>query len=243
MARLMGLDDIPAVPAPETVTAAEKRRKLLGALEKCDEDLKALRRIIEAVREGDRRMSPPRSPPSAVRGGQSAAGSGERRRKGREVKEESGGEQPSPVSVLEAFPASPPSSGAGESPKHRYGRSSKHQEPLQHRQRRKNPAVPDKNPSSHFLTRSTAVSKPLPYHETVRLNAPRRTRSSMVDTVEEVCRDVAWGHNKEIVKLGLRIQDDIYKDLIDEIVSDLGVDNLYCSSSLPFVSCKKRLFS
>ncbi|KAF8683940.1 hypothetical protein HU200_044888 [Digitaria exilis] len=44
----------PAAPAtPET--AAEKRRKLLGALEKCDEDLKTLRRIIAAVRAAEMR--------------------------------------------------------------------------------------------------------------------------------------------------------------------------------------------
>uniref|UniRef100_A0A803LZS8 Plus3 domain-containing protein n=1 Tax=Chenopodium quinoa TaxID=63459 RepID=A0A803LZS8_CHEQI len=51
VARLMGLEDFPArYPAPATVVSpsAEKRRKLLGALEKCDEDLQALKKIIEA---------------------------------------------------------------------------------------------------------------------------------------------------------------------------------------------------
>lgn len=42
------------MPPPES--AIEKRRRLLGALEKCDEDLKALRRIIEAVRLAEMRM-------------------------------------------------------------------------------------------------------------------------------------------------------------------------------------------
>ncbi|XP_002467949.2 nascent polypeptide-associated complex subunit alpha, muscle-specific form [Sorghum bicolor] len=45
----------PAPAAPET--AAEKRRKLLGALEKCDEDLKTLRRIIAAVRAAEMRAA------------------------------------------------------------------------------------------------------------------------------------------------------------------------------------------
>uniref|UniRef100_J3LN92 DUF3741 domain-containing protein n=1 Tax=Oryza brachyantha TaxID=4533 RepID=J3LN92_ORYBR len=40
-------------PPPPPETAAEKRRKLLGALEKCDEDLKTLRRIIAAVRAAE----------------------------------------------------------------------------------------------------------------------------------------------------------------------------------------------
>lgn len=48
MARLMGLDDIP-VCSP-TLSTAEKRRKLLGALERCDEDVKVLKQIIDAVR-------------------------------------------------------------------------------------------------------------------------------------------------------------------------------------------------
>ena len=45
----------PAPAAPES--AAEKRRKLLGALEKCDEDLKTLRRIIAAVRAAEMRAA------------------------------------------------------------------------------------------------------------------------------------------------------------------------------------------
>lgn len=55
IARLMGLE---AVPVEET--SSEKRRKLLGALEKCDNDLKALKEIIMAFR------SPESHPPSAV---------------------------------------------------------------------------------------------------------------------------------------------------------------------------------
>ncbi|CAO2831518.1 unnamed protein product [Amaranthus hypochondriacus] len=54
--RLMGPDDFPARssatnPARVASPAAEKRRKLLGALKKCDEDLKTLKKIIEAVRK------------------------------------------------------------------------------------------------------------------------------------------------------------------------------------------------
>ncbi|KAG2541208.1 serine/arginine repetitive matrix protein 1-like [Panicum virgatum] len=75
VARLMGLEESappspaaaaaprPVVPArpppppPPPETAAEKRRKLLGALEKCDEDLKTLRRIIAAVRAAEMRAA------------------------------------------------------------------------------------------------------------------------------------------------------------------------------------------
>lgn len=71
VARLMGLEESappsPAAttprplqtrpPPPPPETAAEKRRKLLGALEKCDEDLKTLRRIIAAVRAAEMRAA------------------------------------------------------------------------------------------------------------------------------------------------------------------------------------------
>uniref|UniRef100_A0A0D3FHT9 DUF3741 domain-containing protein n=1 Tax=Oryza barthii TaxID=65489 RepID=A0A0D3FHT9_9ORYZ len=46
-----------STPSPPPETAAEKRRKLLGALEKCDEDLKTLRRIIAAVRAAEMRAA------------------------------------------------------------------------------------------------------------------------------------------------------------------------------------------
>ncbi|XP_022925073.1 uncharacterized protein LOC111432429 [Cucurbita moschata] len=44
----MGLEAVPAMPVEEP--SNEKRRKLLGALEKCDNDLKALKDIIMAFR-------------------------------------------------------------------------------------------------------------------------------------------------------------------------------------------------
>lgn len=77
VARLMGLDDIP-VSSP-TLSTAEKRRKLLGALERCDEDVKILKQIIDAVRTSqlldivsEKKVSPaqtlltPVSVPSAI---------------------------------------------------------------------------------------------------------------------------------------------------------------------------------
>ncbi|KAM0875234.1 hypothetical protein ACQ4PT_036924 [Festuca glaucescens] len=73
VARLMGLEES-APPSPATTPrprplptrpppppppkmAAEKRRKLLGALEKCDDDLQTLRRIIAAVRAAEMRSA------------------------------------------------------------------------------------------------------------------------------------------------------------------------------------------
>lgn len=89
VARLMGLDDFPVsspVPARAVLPGSEKRRKLLGALEKCDEDLQALKKIIEAVRATQ-------TPPRVVEM--------RRREEVGEVESEVGSDEPSPVSVLD----------------------------------------------------------------------------------------------------------------------------------------------
>lgn len=61
--RLMGLGDMnTAVKRPaleETGTISEKRRQLIRALEKCNDDLEGLRRIIQAVQTNDARLQPP----------------------------------------------------------------------------------------------------------------------------------------------------------------------------------------
>ncbi|KAL5218398.1 hypothetical protein ABZP36_019082 [Zizania latifolia] len=125
VARLMGLEDSappspalqatrplptrPPPPPPPPDTAAEKRRKLLGALEKCDEDLKTLRRIIAAVRAAEMRASTASDVPVPER----AAGKGDDKwKEGRAVnpspsptpqKPRSEEQYPSPDSVLDAI--------------------------------------------------------------------------------------------------------------------------------------------
>lgn len=100
----MGLEDGPmATPAkPESVT--EKRERLLSALQKCDEDLKALKKIIEAVRSADQQRTP-----SSARSRSSASCFGDKSRTVSEVtcSELKGEQQPSPVSVLDEFTRSP----------------------------------------------------------------------------------------------------------------------------------------
>ena len=86
VARLMGLSDIPPMTTAE-LALAEKRRRLLGALEKCDEDLKALKKIIDVIKSS------------------SVASAGDDDDEGRSEK---GNDlplwqQPSPVSVLDEF--------------------------------------------------------------------------------------------------------------------------------------------
>lgn len=53
VARLMGMEDAPV----ESAVAEKRRKQLLGALEKCDEDLKALKKIIDTVRSAERLRS------------------------------------------------------------------------------------------------------------------------------------------------------------------------------------------
>lgn len=122
----MGLNVIPAAPAlPEST--AEKRQKLLGALEKCDEDLKALKKIIDAVRSSENLRSSP-----AVKGldGEDkvrttygreewSSGESELSKKGKSCSEFNS-EQPSPVSVLHEFTRPLPSPCPK---KHLYGSS------------------------------------------------------------------------------------------------------------------------
>ena len=87
VARLMGLSDIPPLTTSE-LAVAEKRRRLLGALEKCDEDLKALKKIIDVVK-------------SSVAGTGNDADDEGRPEKGHDLPLLP--QQPSPVSVLDEF--------------------------------------------------------------------------------------------------------------------------------------------
>ncbi|XP_073034978.1 uncharacterized protein [Primulina eburnea] len=61
VARLMGLEDMnTSVKRPaleETGTISEKRHQLIRALEKCNNDLEGLRRIIQAVQTNDVRLA------------------------------------------------------------------------------------------------------------------------------------------------------------------------------------------
>lgn len=56
----MGLEDIGAKTLGfQEDPLTEKRQRLLQALEKCNEDLEALKRIIKAVQTADVRLPPP----------------------------------------------------------------------------------------------------------------------------------------------------------------------------------------
>ncbi|KAL5739360.1 hypothetical protein ACOSP7_028262 [Xanthoceras sorbifolium] len=61
--------------------------------------------------------------------------------------------------------------------------------------------------------------------------------NAMIDSVNEVSRDISWGEKREIGRIGLALQDFICRDLIEEFVRDYSC----CMYSLPFDACKRRL--
>lgn len=121
VAKLMGLEAAPVPASPESVS--EKRQKLLGALQRCDEDLKALKKIIDAVRSAD-----PLPAPSPAAVSRSAGGLGEKMKTVSEVKcsvvVSNEQQQPSPVSVLDEFMTRSPLSPSCHSGRHSFGKPS-----------------------------------------------------------------------------------------------------------------------
>ncbi|XP_027920131.1 uncharacterized protein LOC114178427 [Vigna unguiculata] len=232
VARLMGLE---AAPAP-TDSVVEKRQKLLGALQRCDEDLKALKKIIEAVRLAD----PPRKSPSPA---VASVCLDDKLRTVSEVKcsvvnGEQQQQQPSPVSVLDEFTRSPlsPSCPSG---RHSFARIQQQQ---QKQQLLKKPgeeemskavwSVNKKNEDIYERMTCESVNKKVNEEE----HWVMWSSKGMIKSVDEVCRDVDWGEKRELGRIGLALQDYICKDLIEEIVRDLG-----CFYTLPFEACKRRL--
>lgn len=71
-------------------------------------------------------------------------------------------------------------------------------------------------------------------------NARRMRGKAMVDCVNEVCKDMAWGESREIGRVGLALQNHILKDLIQEFLTDLVVTTS-TTISLPFDACRRRL--
>ncbi|KAK7336359.1 hypothetical protein VNO77_16897 [Canavalia gladiata] len=218
VARLMGLEASPT--APESV--AEKRQKLLGALQRCDEDLKTLKKIIEAVRLAD----PPPPLPAAVPGGFEDKIKTVSERKCSVINGEQ--QQPSPVSVLDDEFTRSPLSPSCPSGRHSLARMQQ-----QKQQSLKKPGEEEIN-STYIYERMTSELTNKKVNE--EDHSVMWSSKAMMKSVEEVCRDVAWGEKREVGRIGLALQDYICRDLIEEIVRELG-----CLYTLPFEACKRRL--
>ncbi|KAB2631037.1 hypothetical protein D8674_008556 [Pyrus ussuriensis x Pyrus communis] len=232
VARLMGLEQAPQImsmmPMQESMSI-NKRQQLLGALEKCDEDLKALKKIIDSVRAADTLRSP-----TMVKRMEAAVDDNKKRFYGANFKcVELTSEQPSPVSVLDEFAHSPFSNHHHYRKQVlNYGRAAA-QPQLRKRPGEEdflNPIMIDKITTESVLYKSHNVEAP---------STPLWNSKAMVESVAEVCRDIAWGEKREIGRIGLALQDHICKDLIEEMVKDMG--SYTCVYSLPFEVCKRRL--
>lgn len=69
-------------------------------------------------------------------------------------------------------------------------------------------------------------------------SSPIWSSKALKDSIDEVCRDIAWGEKREIGRIGVTLQEYICKDLIEEIVTEMGCCGMY---ALPFEACKRRL--
>ncbi|KAF9679469.1 hypothetical protein SADUNF_Sadunf06G0018200 [Salix dunnii] len=213
VARLMGLSDIPPMTTAE-MALAEKRRRLLGALEKCDEDLKALKKIIDAIKSSS----------VASAGDDDDEGISE---KGNDLPLL---QQPSPVSVLDEFTRSALSGFSK--------RYTINERGVPHQQEKKQEGEDDIT-SVSFFDRIMTVDQDMIHGSVV--TSPLWSSKAMVESVNQVCKDAAWGERREVGRIGLALQDYIFRDLIEEIVKDMGFDCIYQLGPLPFESCKKRL--
>ncbi|KAI9093620.1 hypothetical protein K1719_027069 [Acacia pycnantha] len=226
VARLMGLEDGPKVASaaekPESVE--ERRERLLNALQKCDDDLKALKKIIEAVRSADS--------PEAISKNVSCLGDKIRTVTEVTCLEFKGEQQPSPVSVLDEFTRSPVRfRNYSQLHSHSIGRVQ-----LQKKPGEENTCFYERMKTSELVHKKVKVK--VKEEEEEEESVTLWSKKVMKESVEEVCRDIAWGEKREIGRIGLALHDHICRDLIDEIVRDLG---FCCFHSLPFQACKRRL--
>eukprot|EP00257_Ricinus_communis_P026525 XP_025013939.1 uncharacterized protein LOC8275203 isoform X2 [Ricinus communis] len=208
VARLMGLSEIP-IAAESAV--AEKRRRLLGALEKCDEDLKALKKMIEVVK-------------SAGDNGTDNDNDNDNENKIEvyytSATEKRGELEASPVAVT-VFDEFTRSAFCGYSKP--FTTTPNGRPPVL--QRKKKPGEEDTiNISVLDRIKSETVSAERNYEH---LALPLWTSKAMIESVNEVCRDIAWGERREIGRIGLTLQDHICRDLIEEIVKEMGCYCIY----------------
>ncbi|KAJ8759797.1 hypothetical protein K2173_009898 [Erythroxylum novogranatense] len=225
VARLMGLEDISnsaTAAAKVETTVAEKRHILLGALQKCDEDLKALKKMIEVAK-------------SSVSDQKGSNGDDNQL-------------QPSPVSVLDDyFSSSTIDSGylgtCNTITGHNERKKKKKKKPVEEGMN-----LIITNPS--FRERiTTPEMEMIQENEEMMIMKKMTSSKAMLESVEEVCRDISWGERREIGRIGLGLQDHICRDLIEEVVRDMSPSSASASSSsssqeqllIPFQSCKRSL--
>ncbi|KAK9122544.1 hypothetical protein Sjap_012146 [Stephania japonica] len=266
VAKLMGLSDATtAAPATEEQcsqsppgSAAEKRRKLLEALEKCDEDLKSLKKIIEAVRSYDHRL---RSSPAPEKVSSEAISPKLIAKQSQEVQEQNkltcspsdemdgpdsiSNDRPSPVSVLDEIEISSSPSSSQEENKRKKQREETTNLSFFHRMVTLeslprfscSPLREDQYLGSMKSTTITTVTK------TNNINASStcwNSSKAKIESVMEVCEEAVWEERWEVGRIGVMLEDFMLGDLIEETVGELGHRHHHMYV-LPFEACKRKL--
>ncbi|XP_051138786.1 uncharacterized protein LOC127256692 isoform X2 [Andrographis paniculata] len=237
VAKLMGLEDIRGVAAnsssfdSEEDRISKKRKRLLKALEKCNEDLEVLKKIIKALQTGD--MSPDQPPRGHSGGGNTDP---------MEIK--STVECTERIAAARDIPACAAAPGGGF---YAALRTNAERKPIAAKK-------PGEEDDELPIKRST-FSGATTMHE-------RSATSAMVKSVAQVCGDIAWGERRERDRIGVSLQEQVYRELIEELVEDIVTlmvkknknkknntessyynnnNYSYSSHSLPLEVCKKRL--
>ncbi|XP_023517459.1 uncharacterized protein LOC111781218 isoform X1 [Cucurbita pepo subsp. pepo] len=263
VARLMGLEAVPATPVEEP--SNEKRRKLLGALEKCDNDLKALKDIIMAFRS-----------PESDQAATAVAGNCLNRDKVKTISErkcrdcncsdieKQQQQHPSAASVFNESSRSHLNrinrTGRGRENVGNAGR----QETQKQAKKKNPPAIEDEdtisisslNPISKLQERIIKLQQ---ISSTTHLTTMKKEKKekedpaltwrskAMAESLDEISNQISWGFKHEMAKIGMALQHHIYRELIDEMLTDMITKSSACflpfhSSSLPpFEACRRRL--
>ncbi|XP_022883277.1 uncharacterized protein LOC111400053 [Olea europaea var. sylvestris] len=214
VARLMGLEEILIKkPALNEDPIAEKRKRILQALDKCNEDLEALKEIIRRVQSSDKHLQPPQ-------GGGGVGGGNEQHSLDTKA------EELSPVCVLDEFTRSPLTLSSFSKLQNNGIVHAPHQLKTS---LSKKPGEDDHTivyRSLFQVRREGAVS-------------PGWITRAKLQSVDEVRSDIAWGEKREVERIGLVLEDYICRDLIEEYVKE----SMKCFSmySLPLEACKRRL--
>ncbi|KAK3212062.1 hypothetical protein Dsin_016768 [Dipteronia sinensis] len=198
----------------EKSSAVEKRKKLVEALGKCDEDLKALKKMIDVVKNNTNNNS---------------------------NKDDDQVLQPSPVSVLQlhSLTLTPPSPSTANYTNGGGGGGGGAILQQQKQKQKKRPGEDEIITNISLVDRLKAVAD---HVEPINIQAkPFWISRAMIDSVNEVCRDISWGETREIGRIGLALQDFICRDLIEEFVQELACYSCCNIYSLPFDACKRRL--
>ncbi|KAJ0979005.1 hypothetical protein J5N97_014479 [Dioscorea zingiberensis] len=231
VARLMGLDDAPT-SSPEP--ASEKRRKLLGALERCDEDLKTLKRIIEAVQLAEVR----RKEIDAVGPAEESGRVKDRcHLDGGDLRVEAGTigsrtPEPSPLGVSSQ-------SGDCDSIKKKdnsdgylfFRRIAVEGLP------RLSGIQGDRSFQQNGMSMRRKEGGTIPWLRKNR--GPRARNKTMEESVGEVWEDGVWEERWELGRIGVGLEIDIFGDLVEELVREMV--GCYKLLSLPLRNCRKRL--